>query len=254
MFFSSSLEQFIGRPEAHITVHCFVFSSWVLVRPKINKRCFSYIISIPGVTRVKSHRKRRTYRAASLWMALSCNGANNTIFAGYCFSVWRAAKSAPIVCFLFFFSSRATMSDPVPFLHWVCDGCRCSFRKKTVLVQLFRATHLVSHSAPHWVHSLTVNDWNDCNYYITLAQNLFSLFLFIGKINSSLNVVAFLLGKLFPQFYCYVFLFFVRSSLQKWLFSVTRVYELPKCTGSSESFESQVWLTHLGLAHNWFCK
>lgn len=181
MFFSSSLEQFIGRPEAHITVHCFVCSSWVLVRPKINKRCFPYIISIPGVTRVKSHRKRRTYRAASLWMALSCNGANNTIFTGYCFSVWRAAKSAPIVSFFVFFSSRATMSDPVPFSHWVCDGCRCSFRKKNVLVQLFRATHLVSHSAPHWVHSLTVNDWNDCNYYITLAQNLFSLFFIYWK-------------------------------------------------------------------------
>lgn len=180
---------------------------------------------------MKSHRKRRAYRPACLWMALSCNGANNTIFAVYCFSVWRAAKSAPIVCFFVFFSSRATMSDPVPFSHWVCDGCRCSFRKKTVLVQLFRATHLVSHLAPHWVHSLTVNDWNDCNYYITLAQNLFSLFLFIGKINSSLNLVAFLLEKLFPQFHCCFPFLCASKSAEVTVFSysslwVTKMYQV----------------------------
>lgn len=104
--------------------------------------------------------------------------------------------------------------------------------KNCVLVQLFWAAHLVSRSAPHWVHSLTVNDWNDCNYYITLAQNLFSLILFIGKINSSLIVVAILLGKLFSQFYCFAFLFFCAfKSAEVTLFSdsslwVTKMYQV----------------------------
>lgn len=192
---------------------------------------------------------------ASEW--LCCGDANNTTFAGYCFSVWRDAKSSPIVCPFFVFSSRATMSDPVPSSRWTCDGCRCSFRKQKnkncASAQLFRATHLVSRSAPYWVHYLTVNGWNDCNYYITLVLNSFSLFYFWKKKILS-KFSGFSACDFFSSISLLYFPFLCAFKSALVILFKLMSHQNTKVPALESHLNHKFWIIYLGLAHNCFRK
>lgn len=122
------------------------------------------------------------------WRPVLC-GCYNTTFTGYCFTVWHAAKSTPVVssqpqqqqqqCLThFLFRNRRAM--PAGAGLWRTRRC-CVFFSAAILRRTFGlspSTLLSTLSHRKWLSFI-------CYYYIRLAKkkHFRLLFLFIGKID-----------------------------------------------------------------------